>query len=259
MSAILRLFGQLLEKSWSLLLIIGLWQAAASAGMITSRLLPPPSVVLSVFWTEITNGVLLKHALTTLERALTGFAGGVTAGLLLAAAMARAPVLGRLIEPLIFLGYPVPKIALFPIFVFIFGVGSSSKVAFTFLECLYPMTITAYLGMKGVNTRLIWTARNFGADRMTILRRVILPAVLPSIFAGLRIALPLAITIVVVTEMIGDSSGLGYYINVMGTRYRFPQVYASILMVGLMGLVLDHGLMALRVRVIHWKAAEAPV
>ncbi len=254
MSAALRV---IFAKTWSILLIIGLWQVAASTGYITSRLLPPPNQILSVFWTELSNGVLLKHAMTTLGRALTGFVGGVTVGLALAAAMARAPVLGRLIEPLIFLGYPVPKIALFPIFVFIFGVGSSSKIAFTFLECLYPMTITAYLGMKGVNTRLIWTARNFGADRFTILRRVIIPAVLPSIFAGLRIALPLAITIVVVTEMIGDSSGLGYYINVMGTRYRFPQVYAGILMVGIMGLAMDNALLALRGWIIHWKSAEA--
>ena len=193
----------------------------------------------------------------SLTRALTGFFCGALAGIILATAMARSALFARLIQPLIFLGYPVPKIALFPIFIFIFGVGSSSKIAFTFLECLYPVVITTYLGIRAIDTRLIWTAQNFGASRPTILRRVVLPAILPSIFSGLRIALPLAITVVVVTEMIGDSSGLGYYINIAGTRYRFAYVYAGILAVGLIGLLLDGALRLLRDRIMHWKAAEA--
>ncbi|MBX9759639.1 MAG: ABC transporter permease [Beijerinckiaceae bacterium] len=249
----------ILRRTYSIPLLLIIWQIAATSGLVTSRLLPPPSLVLSVFWSEVTNGPLLHHAGTTLYRALTGFALGASVGLVLAVAMARLPVVGRLLEPLVFLGYPVPKIALFPIFIFIFGVGSSSKIAFTFLECLYPVIITTYLGMRAINTRLIWTARNFGAGRLMILRRVVLPAVLPSIFAGLRMALPLAITVVVVTEMIGDSAGLGYYINIAGTRFRFAYVYAGILMVGIIGLTLDTGLMLLRRRLIHWKPEEGAI
>ena len=246
-----------LRRSYSIPLLLILWQAAASGGLITSRLLPPPSAVITVFSNEITGGLLLQHAMVSLTRALTGFFCGALAGIILATAMARSALFARLIQPLIFLGYPVPKIALFPIFIFIFGVGSSSKIAFTFLECLYPVVITTYLGIRAIDTRLIWTAQNFGASRPTILRRVVLPAILPSIFSGLRIALPLAITVVVVTEMIGDSSGLGYYINIAGTRYRFAYVYAGILAVGLIGLLLDGALRLLRDRIMHWKAAEA--
>ena len=133
---------------------------------------------------------------------------------------------------------------------FTFGIGSSSKIAFTFFECFYPVVITTYLGIRAMNVRLIWTARNFGADHLTLFRRVLLPAALPSIFAGLRIALPLAITVVVVTEMIGDSIGLGYYISVWGTRFRFANVYAGILMIGICGLVLDWMLTLLRNRLV---------
>ena len=249
----------ILRRSYSIPLLLIVWQLAATSGLVTSRLLPAPSLVLSVFWSEVTDGPLLHHAGMTLYRALTGFALGASVGLVLAVMMARLPLVGRLLQPLVFLGYPVPKIALFPIFIFIFGVGSSSKIAFTFLECLYPVIITAYLGMRGINTRLIWTARNFGAGRLMILRRVVIPAVLPSIFAGLRMALPLAITVVVVTEMIGDSAGLGYYINIAGTRFRFAYVYAGILMVGIIGLALDAGLMFIRRQIIHWKAAEGSI
>ena len=117
----------------------------------------------------------------------------------------------------------------------------------------YPIVVMTYLGVRGIQTRLIWTAQNLGADRLTILRRVITPAVLPGIFAGMRIALPLAIVVVVVTEMIGDTQGLGYYITIWSTRFRYANVYAGILTIGLCGFVLDLMLTWWRGTVIRWE------
>src|SRR5215510_5221603 len=156
-----------------------------------------------------------------------------------------------------FIGYPIPKIALFPVFTYIFGIGTPSKIAFTFLECLYPIVVTCYFGFRGVQTRLIWSAQNCGASRSTILRRVILPATMPSIFSGLRVALPVAIIVVVITEMIGDSIGLGYYITIWSTRFTFANVYAAIIVIGLCGLVLDQALLLLRHRAVYWQREEA--
>ena len=238
------------RRIYSIPLLLVVWQVSVEFGWISSRLMPAPDIVLTAFWRDLTNGILLNHAAVTMWRALSGFAAGAVFGICLAAIMARYALFARLFEPLIFLGYPIPKIALFPIFMFTFGIGSSSKIAFTFFECFYPVVITTYLGIRAMNVRLIWTARNFGADHLTLFRRVLLPAALPSIFAGLRIALPLAITVVVVTEMIGDSIGLGYYISVWGTRFRFANVYAGILMIGICGLVLDWMLTLLRNRLV---------
>jgi NitT/TauT family transport system permease protein len=193
----------------------------------------------------------------TVSRALTGFLLAALIGIPFAAAMARSPLVGNLFEPIFFLGYPVPKIALFPVFTYIFGIGTPSKVAFTFLECLYPIVVTCYFGFSGVQTRLIWTAQNCGASRMTILRRVILPAAMPSIFSALRIALPVAIVVVVITEMIGDSIGLGYYITIWSTRFRFANVYAAIIVIGVCGLVLDQAVLLLRHRIVHWQRERA--
>jgi NitT/TauT family transport system permease protein len=92
---------------------------------------------------------------------------------------------------------------------------------------------------------------------MTILRRVILPAAMPSIFSGLRIALPVAIVVVVITEMIGDSIGLGYYITIWSTRFRFANVYAAIIVIGVCGLVLDQAVLLLRHRIVHWERERA--
>jgi NitT/TauT family transport system permease protein len=240
-------------KWYSVPLLLVLWQVAVSSGLVTSRLLPSLVLVWDALVADVRSGVLPLHAGVTVARALAGFALAVIVGVPLGAAMARAALLGRLFEPFFFLGYPVPKIALFPVFTFIFGFGSPSKIAFTFLECLYPIVVMTFLGVRGIQTRLIWTAQNMGADRPTILRRVIAPAVLPGIFAGMRIALPLAIVVVVVTEMIGDTKGLGYYITIWSTRFRYANVYAGILTIGLIGFVLDQMLTWWRGTVIRWE------
>jgi ABC-type nitrate/sulfonate/bicarbonate transport system permease component len=253
----MRSVADVLLKAVPLLVLLAVWQTAGALGLVTSRLLPAPSAVLAAFVTDIANGVLVQHAAVTVSRALTGFALGAVCGVLLAATMARFAWFNSLFEPLVLLGLPVPKIAFFPIFVFMFGVGSFSKIAFAFVECLFPILVTTYFGIRNINTRLLMTATNYGAGRLMILHRVIVPAALPAIFAGLRIALPVAMIVVVITEMIGDSAGLGYYINIWSTRFRFANVYAGILMVGLIGMALEGALAFARRRAIPWQGSEA--
>ncbi len=242
---------------YSIFLLLLVWELTVTTGLVTSRLLPGLGAVAAAFTADTLNGVLIVDAAITLARALAGFGLAVLIGLFLAALMATSPLFSRLVEPSFFVGYPVPKIALFPIFTFIFGIGSGSKVAFTFLECLYPIVIATDLAIKSIPQRLIWSARNMGAGRLTILRRIIIPAALPGIFSGLRIALPVALTVVVVTEIIGDSKGLGYYITVWSTRFDYAHVYAGIVMVGLCGFLLDQILIRSRARLIPWQTERA--
>jgi len=244
---------KLIGRWYSIPLLVLLWQVAVGCGMVESRLLPSPAQVWTVLVMEIGNGELIHQALVTVSRALVGFMLAALVGIPFAAAMARSALWRNLFEPIFFLGYPVPKIALFPVFTYIFGIGAPSKIAFTFLECLYPIVVTCYFGFREVQTRLIWTARNFGAGRAKILRRVILPAALPNIFAGLRVALPVSIIVVVITEMIGDSSGLGYYITIWSTRFSFANVYAAIFVIGVCGFALDRSLLLVRRRVVYWQ------
>jgi NitT/TauT family transport system permease protein len=245
--------ARLIGRWYSIPLLLLGWQVVVGTGLVESRLLPSPAQVGSVLLAEIANGQLVYHAAVTVARALTGFALAALVGIPFAAAMARSAVWRNLFEPIFLLGYPVPKIALFPVFTYIFGIGAPSKIAFTFLECLYPIVVTCFFGFRGIQTRLVWTAANFGASRAVILRRVILPAALPSIVAAFRIALPVAMVVVVITEMIGDSIGLGYYITIWSTRFSFSHVYAAIVMIGVAGFALDQGLLLLRRRVIYWQ------
>ncbi len=238
-------------------LLLVVWQAAVVSGLVESRLLPSVGRVFVVLARDTGNGVLPYHTAITLGRAALGFALAAIVGVPFAAAMARSALIRNLFEPVFLFGYPVPKIALFPIFTYIFGIGSPSKIAFAFLECLYPIVVTAYLGFRAIPLRLIWTAENMGARPTTLLARVILPAALPSIFTGLRIALPISIIVIVLTEMIGDSRGLGYYISVSGTRFEFADVYAAILVIGACGFVLDRAMLWLRHAVLHWEPQES--
>ena len=234
-------------------MLLILWQVAAGTGLIESRLLPSPTTIWTVLVQEVANGSLVYHASVTFSRALVGFALATLIGIPFAAAMARSELWRNLFEPIFFFGYPVPKIALFPVFTYVFGFGTPSKIAFTFLECLYPIVVICYFGFRSIQTRLVWTAWNFGASRTTILRRVILPAALPNIFAGLRVALPVAIIVVVITEMIGGSVGLGYYITIWSTRFSFANVYAAICVIGILGFVLDQLLLMARRRIVYWQ------
>lgn len=247
---------RLLANWYSIPLLLLVWQAMVASGIVESRLLPSLTRVWSALVTDIGNGTLLYHTAVTLSRAAAGFLMAAIIGIPFAAAMARSEVVRNLFEPIFFFGYPVPKIALFPVFTYVFGLGTPSKIAFTFLECLYPIVVTSYLGFRGVQSRLIWTAQNMGGAPHTVLWRVFFPAALPSIFSGLRIALPIAIVVVVLTEMIGDSIGLGYYITISSTRFAFPNVYAAIVVIGICGFVLDKSMLALRAHFVHWQREE---
>jgi NitT/TauT family transport system permease protein len=247
------LAGKIVSRWYSIPLLLLLWHLSVTTGLVQSRLLPGPGEVWMVLVGEVANGQLLLHTGITVARALEGFALAVLIGIPFAAAMARSVLWRNLFEPIFFFGYPIPKIALFPVFTYVFGIGTPSKVAFIFLECLYPIVVTCYFGFSGIETRLIWSARNFGASRSTILRRVIIPASLPNIFSGLRVALPVALIVAVITEMIGASDGLGYYITIWSTRFAFANVYAAIVMIGICGFVLDQVLLLARRRAVYWQ------
>jgi NitT/TauT family transport system permease protein len=246
---LLQLFG----RFYSIPLLLLVWQASVSSGLAQSRLLPGLDEVAQALIADVSDGSLVRHTAITLGRAITGYGTAALLGIVLAALMARSVRIRNLVEPIFTFGYPIPKVALFPVFTYVFGIGTPSKIAFTTLECLYPIVIASLLGFRSVASRLIWTARNFGASQTTIFRRVILPAALPSVFSGLRIALPVSLIVVILTEMIGDSVGLGYFINVWSTRFNFAHVYGAILVIATCGFILDGLLMALRRHVMSWE------
>ena len=242
---------------YSVPLVLAVWEALARTGVISKRLMPSLVEIALATWESLMSGNLLFHASISLGRALTGYALAIAAGVLLGVAMARSRLFDALFEPLFSFGYPVPKIALYPIFIFAFGFGSLSKVMLIFLECLYPITVNAFYGMRAVDRVHVWAARNMGASQRQIFWRVLLPGAAPSIFAGLRIALPISLIVVIITEMIGESRGLGYYISYASASFEYATAFAGVAAVAVIGFTLDRLLVWLRNRLIFWERGAA--
>lgn len=227
-------------RAWySVPLVLLAWQCIALTGLISPRILPSLGRVLAAFASDVASGDLPYHALVTTGRTLAGFAIGSVAGVLTGFALARVRWVEYLFEPVFFAGYPVPKIALFPIFTFMFGIGTPSKIAFAALECLYPVVVATHVASRSIAREIVWAGENMGMSRRQLLWHVLVPAALPGILNGLRIALPIGLTVVIVTEMIGDTHGLGFYIANAGASFRYDRLYAGMLAVGLLGLVFD--------------------
>ena len=150
----------------------------------------------------------------------------------------------------------MPKLALFPIFIFVFGIGSLSKVALVFLECLYPIVIMTYAGAREVQEKLLWSARNMGASRAAILRRVVIPATTPFIFAGFRVAVPVAMIVVVITEMISSADGLGYQVIYAMASLKTDRMLAVVVVIAALGYLLDKAVVLARDRLIYWEKLD---
>jgi len=242
---------------YSVPLVLVVWEALSRSGTVSRRLMPSLVEIAEASWAALASGDLLFHAGISLTRAFTGYALAIVGGILLGVAMARSRLFDALFEPLFSFGYPVPKIALYPIFILVFGFGSLSKVTLIFLECLYPITVNAFYGMRSVDRVHVWAARNMGASERQIFWRVMLPGAAPQIFAGLRIALPISMIVVIITEMIGESRGLGYYIHDSSAAFEYARSFAGVAAVAVIGFTLDRVLVGLRNRLIFWERGTA--
>ena len=232
------------------------WELMARSGL-WSPLLFPSLVSIGRELARFVSGMDgLLEAWTSLQRALGGFALAAVMGVTLGMLMGRSAFIAGLLEPLFSGTYAVPKLALFPIFIFIFGIGSLSKVALVFLECLYPMVIITSQGARNVNRVLLWSAQNMGASGGEILRRVVFPATAPFIFAGLRVALPVAMIVVIITEMVSSADGLGYLVIYALSSLQTARMLAVVVVIALLGLALDWLLVFLRDRLVYWEKLE---
>jgi len=242
-----------------LLLVIAIlvvWEAVARSGRWSPLLFPSLERIGRELILFFSRPESLMEAWVSLSRALGGFALAAVAGILLGIVMGRSRTAAALLDPLFSGTYAVPKLALFPIFIFVFGIGSLSKVALVFLECLYPIVIMTYAGAREVQEKLLWSARNMGASRAAILRRVVIPATTPFIFAGFRVAVPVAMIVVVITEMISSADGLGYQVIYAMASLKTDRMLAVVVVIAALGYLLDKAVVLARDRLIYWEKLD---
>ena len=236
--------------------VLAIWEAVARSGHWSPLLFPSLGRIFNELVLFLSRPESLLEAWVSLQRALGGFALAAVAGILLGIVMGRSRLVGALLDPLFSGTYAVPKLALFPIFIFVFGIGSLSKVALVFLECLYPIVIMTYAGAREVQEKLLWSARNMGASRAAILRRVVIPATTPFIFAGFRVAVPVAMIVVVITEMVSSADGLGYQVIYAMASLKTDRMLAVVVVIAALGYLLDKAVVFARDRLIYWEKLD---
>jgi len=232
------------------------WEIAARSGWWSPLLFPSLASIANEFVGLVAGAGGLHEAWVSLYRALGGFALAAVVGVFIGILMGRSELAAALLDPVFSGTYAVPKLALFPIFIFVFGIGSLSKIALVFLECLYPIVIITYQGARSVSPVLIWSAQNMGASRVRTFGRVVLPATVPFIFAGLRVALPVAMIVVIITEMISSADGLGYRVIYSLASLQTDRMLAVVFAIALLGYALDRLLIVLRDRLVYWEKLE---
>lgn len=236
--------------------VLAAWEAAARSGLWSPLLFPSLVKIGTELGLFLVTPERLHEAWVSLYRALGGFALAAVVGIFLGMLMGRSKLVAGLLDPLFSGTYAVPKLALFPIFIFVFGIGSLSKVALIFLECLYPIVIMTYHGARSVNRVLVWSAQNMGASRTQILSRIVIPATAPYIFAGFRVAVPVAMIVVVITEMVSSADGLGYLVIYSLSSLRTDRMLAVVVAIAVLGYALDRAVVFLRDRLIYWEKLD---
>jgi ABC-type nitrate/sulfonate/bicarbonate transport system permease component len=228
------------------------WELFARSGRVTPFMLPPLSDVLDRIRQDATSGDLLINTGLTLYRALAGFLISAVGGILLGLAMSRSVSVRWFFDPIVSVGFPMPKIAFLPIVILWLGFFDASKIAIVVFDAIFPVVTATIAGIQGVERELVWSARNMGARERDVMWQILLPAALPQILTGLQVALPLCLIVAVVAEMAMGGYGLG---GAMMTSSRFADsrgVFAGIIEIAIVGYCLVKAMAILRRRLLLW-------
>jgi len=239
-------------KYQALILIAVLWQVFYLLKLFPEKLFPSLFTIGASFIELASSMELWENIFVTLQRVLMGFFLAAIVGIVIGILMSRSNFIDNVMQPIFTAGYPIPRVALYPIVVLLFGLGSTSKVIIIFLECLFPIVVNTYYGAQRVNKLHIWSGQNMGANDRQLFWRVFIPGTMPAIFTGFRIALPIAVVIAVLTEMISSNNGIGYLLTYLSASLAQSKVLAAIIAISMFGYILDRILLAIRNKFVYW-------
>lgn len=250
--------GRLARVCFSISAFLILWESVARSRYTNISLFPPPTRVIAAFLEMSRSGELVRDVRASLWRAAIGFVLGSVVGIAVGILTGRIEKFENYISPLIQLFRPLPPVAIIPLVIVWFGIGELSKVFSIAFAVFFPVWINTHLGARDVPKTFIWSARTLGVRGFTVLWRVIFPAALPFIVAGLRTAVSLAFVMVFVSELSGASAGIGYQISVSYLAYRVDRMMAALVLLGLFGAGADFLLNRLTCFFFPWLQLAAP-
>lgn len=233
--------------------LLAIWETVCRAGLVSSLFLPAPSQIFTALFAMATSGELADNLAASLVRILAGFFIGSAVGIAVGLTAGVSSITNRALTPLIDALYPIPKIALLPLFILWLGIGETSKITLIALGVFFPVALNAYAGARDVDPLLLRVTAAFHARPAFLLTRVIFPATLPMIFAGLRIAAATALLLLVAAEMIAAEKGIGALILRYGDLMLTDRLMAGLLVLSAIGLLFRFLLHLAARRMIPWK------
>ncbi len=230
-----------------------IWEVAARAGWVDQRFFPAPSAIVRAFWDAITTGVLLHHLKITLWRVLLGTLIGGVPAVLIGLAMGLWRWLRLTLDPIIAATYPLPKSALFPLLLLIFGLGEGSKVSMVAIGVFYLAVTNAMEGVLAISPVYFDVAKTFGARRWDVIRTVALPGAMPLVLAGLRLGVGTGLILGVLAEMLGARDGLGYLLWSAWQTFSVSSLWATLFVTAILGFVSVQLVDFLRRVLVPWQ------
>ncbi|MGK8509495.1 ABC transporter permease [Nocardia asiatica] len=252
--AVSRFAWRVFKPTVVIALFLLLWQVAPTLGLVDEVFLPPFSVVAQAFADLVASGEMWTHLSASLNRSLAGYSLALLAGIPVGIAIAWYKPVADFLNPILELFRNTAALALLPVFLLILGIGETSKVAIVLYASFFPILLNTITGVRTVDPLLVKSAASLGFSPLRLFQKVILPAALPSVFTGLRMAAASSILVLLAAEMFGARAGLGYLITAAQQNFAIPNMYAGILAISLLGLGFNGLLVTIERRLSRWRA-----
>ena len=253
-----RIFQRLANATWRSGLVVALallWELAPRLGLTDPTFLPPLSEVFAAGWALALNGQLWEHTSVSLARSLGGLLIATVLAIPLGLAIGWYQRLGAAVNPLVELLRNTAPLALLPVFLLLLGIGEVSKLAIVVYACAWPLLLNTINGVRQVDPLLVKSARTMGVTPTQLFLKVILPAAVPTIFVGIRLAAASAMLVLIAAEMVGAKAGLGYLIIYAQYSFLITDMYFGIIAITFIGVVLNFALEKLEAHFTAWKPA----
>ncbi len=233
------------------LILLAEW--GTQTGWISALTLPKPSDVVDTFRTLYDSGLLFQHLGPSVSRLVVGAAIGASVGISVGVLIGLFSYVRSGLVPLVAAIFPIPKIALLPLFVIWFGIGEGSKYALIAFGTFTPTVVATYGAVDNVDRTLIRMGQSFGLSWWSIVRKIVLPGAMPGILSGLRISLAIAIILLVAAEMLGAEYGIGAYILEAGSLYDLERLFAGVVILSLFGVIVSATISLIERRLLGWR------
>jgi ABC-type nitrate/sulfonate/bicarbonate transport system permease component len=235
-----------------LVVLLVLWELSVRLGMVVSLTWPPFTEILQTWWRLIVTGELLVPLGPSLLRMFAGYGIATLVGIGLGLLIGSSRLAYSSLEPLIELIRPIPSPAYIPIAILFLGIGDQMKVLVISVSSLFPILLNTYSGVRAVDPVQIETGLTLGLSPVQIMRQIVLPSATPYIAAGMRVSLGIALILMVLSEMVAGSSGIGYFILEAQRSFRVREMYAGIITLALLGYLLNRLFLLVEGRLLSW-------